>query len=64
MSWKRRVFCATCDKQIDTIETPEKKPSAIGEAMLLGDSRARHMKDTGCDGSGVNGWYFGDWEEV
>ena len=64
MAWKRKVFCSTCDKQIDVITTPEKKPSAIAEAMLLGDSRRDHMQQTGCDGSDIHGWKFGEWEEA
>ena len=61
--WARRVFCEKCGTQIDTIVSPAKERSAIGEAMVLGDSRRAHYDETGCAGD-HRGWQFGPWEEV
>lgn len=63
--WKRKVFCAKCNKQINIIETPEKQPLALAEVMIMAESRRVHQKATGCsclDSKG-SAWYFGEWEE-
>jgi hypothetical protein len=61
--WARKVFCEKCGSQIDTIVSPTKESSAMGEAMILGDSRREHYKTTGCPGD-HRGWEFGPWEAV
>jgi hypothetical protein len=61
--WARKVFCEKCGAQIDTLVSPKKESSAIGEAMTLGDSRREHYEATGCPGD-HRGWQFGPWEVV
>jgi hypothetical protein len=66
MEWEKDVFCAACGEKIDTFSNNTGKDDGFSEALIIGESRAIHKKETGCPGidDRGNAWNFGPWRKV